>query len=324
MRTHFPAESVGLAQAANTIVSQVIDQGVRNVRSITAGVMTHKYQVTSQSGEDFIVRFYPASRCFVAEYEPDILRRCREHGIQVPEVVVDSRNGPAAPLGYMVYRMLPGTSLQKCLDGYDSHELGALCADIVAQLKQLAGLSMTGFGDVLGQYHARSVSWQEFVRDAFDGGIRSARTNDVVDKPLIEALELIRSRLDRFEGPDRAVLAWGDLSPENVIVDRNRRLVGLVDFEGVVAAEIDLGLGFLRARYGGTAFCAAMTYNWPLGQIRQPGVALYVLVRALRLLRHGREPLPTGLARDPVEVFLPNLRSAVTEVSEWLNRPRTG
>jgi aminoglycoside phosphotransferase (APT) family kinase protein len=316
-----PVEADRLGSAAAAIVSQVADEEVRAVGVIPVGVMTHKYQVTSASNENFIVRFYPDSRSFVPEYEPDIVRRCRTHGMRVPEVVADSRSGPAAALTYMVYRMLPGVSLQECLDQMNQRELGSLCVEIVSQLNQLAEIPMLGFGDVLSEKQARSGSWQEFVRDAFEHGLAAARDGNVLEKPLLEAISAIQSNLDRFEGRERGVLAWGDLSPENVIVDQHRRLVGLVDFEGVVAAELDLGLGFMRARYGGTAFCRAMTYNWPENRSGQPRVALYVLVRALRLLRHAREPLPTGLARDPIEVFLPNLRSAATEVSAWLKQP---
>jgi aminoglycoside phosphotransferase (APT) family kinase protein len=314
-----PEDFERLADTAGVIASQVAGEGVRAVRPIRVGVMTHKYEVTNASGEKLVVRFYPPARSLVLNYEPDILRRCRAHGMRVPELIADSRNGPSAALAYMVYRMLPGTSLQERLGQIGPRQLGALCADVVAQLEQLAELPMNGFGDVLSGQHARSGSWHEFMRDAFERGLEVARDANVLDRHLLKAFGGIERNLDRFDEPRQAVLAWGDLSPENIIVDEHGRFVGLIDFEGVVSAEIDLGLGFLQARYAGTAFYRQMAYNWPAKRSEQPRVELYVVVRALRLLRHAREPLPTGVARDPIEVALPNLRPAATRVVAWLD-----
>jgi aminoglycoside phosphotransferase (APT) family kinase protein len=317
-------ESKGLSTAAAEIVSRVVNEDVQKVEKIAAGVMTYKYQVTTATNARFIARFYPESRSHVVEYEPSLFRRCRTHGLRVPEVMADSRTGPPAARAYLVYRMLPGSSLGASLEDISPAQLQHLCIEIVRELKLLAALPTQGFGDLLNERDAACRSWHEFLYDAFDRGLAVARSEALLEVPLLGAMASIRRQLERFHAPSRSALGWGDLSPGNVIVDTSYRLVGFIDFEGVLAAEMSLGLGYLRARYGHTRFCAAMMRNWPPDRLEQPFIALYEVVRALRIMRHFQEPLPTGVPRDPINVTLPNLRTAVIEVIEWLERTTPG
>ena len=117
------------------------------------------------------------------------------------------------------------------------------------------------------------------------------------------------------------MLAWGDISPDNIIIDECEQFVGFVDFEGVIASEFDLNLGYLRARYEGTDFYAEMVTVWPTQSTLLPRVALYTIIRALRLLRHGSKPLPTGRKRDSFEAFLPGFIPALNELLQWMGYP---
>jgi aminoglycoside phosphotransferase (APT) family kinase protein len=320
---HFDDGCVPLARSAATIVLQAIGKAVGDVRQIASGVMTQKFKVTTVSGENYIVRFYPASRSHVREYEPDLLRRCNSLGIRVPEVVADSSGDASTAGGYMVYKMLPGVSLSERLDHVGPQELTVVSRRIIDELKKLSRLQITGFGDLLNDRKAKLSSWYEFVRQTFDLGLKASHERDLLSQELLNSLTLIGGRLDRFSRPVQPTLAWGDLSPENVIVDLNGKFVGLIDFEGVLAAEFDLSLGFLRARCIGTPFYNAMAYNWPPNQFDQPRIELYVLVRALRLLQYSKGPLPTGVVRDPIELFLPAFHSSVNDMMDWMLKPGT-
>jgi hypothetical protein len=216
-----------LARTAAAIVAETLGEPVSAVKEIVAGVMTDKFQVTTTSGEDYIVRFYPKSRIFVAEYEPDILRRCRARGIKVPEVVADSRGSRSTERGYLVYKMLPGVSLETRLERLSARELTVICAGITEQLKKLSSLSITGFGELVSDEHARSVSWYEFVQEAFTLGLKAARREGLLPIALINELTSIGSRLDRFTGPGRSILAWGDLSPRVHRANRELRYMCL-------------------------------------------------------------------------------------------------
>jgi aminoglycoside phosphotransferase (APT) family kinase protein len=309
-----------LAQSAALIIARVTGETTRAIVKIETGVMTHKYLVSAQGNEQFVVRFYPRARSFVVEYEPDIVRRCRAHGVRVPEVIADSRSGPSAGLAYMAYRMIPGTTLQERIEKGVQTEFGLVCPEIVAQLQLLGEIRMEGYGDVLNGTRAASPTWIEFMQKSFAAGLSAAIARHLLTPAHVDAITVIRKCLDVFAAPESARLAWGDFSPENVIVDQRGQLAGFVDFEGVVAADFDLSLGYLRARYAASHFYSAMVRHWPSRCPGEPRTALYALVRALRLLPHSGEPLPVGCEREPIEVFLPDIGSAVDEVLAWVRR----
>jgi aminoglycoside phosphotransferase (APT) family kinase protein len=315
------SELDSLARSAASIVSKITGEMVVTTEKIETGVMAFKYCICTMSDERYIVRFYPESRSFVINYEPDIVRRCLAQGLRVPEVVMDSRSGPPAQYDYMVYRMLPGITLQDRLGQINKKKLQAVCRDILIQLQLMAEIPMQGYGEVLSATHAAFPTWQSFVISSFNEGLAVTQKENLLVPMITEALAAIRSRLDAFVVDCPAMLAWGDISPDNVIVDEREQFVGFVDFEGVIAAEFDLNLGYLRARYEGSDFYAEMATGWPAQPTLNPRVALYTLIRVLRLLRHGRKPLPTGRERDPVEVFLPGFIPALNELLQWMGHP---
>lgn len=287
--------------------------------------MTFKYFVETAKGDRYVVRFYPQNRKAVVAYEPDVIRRCRGRGMRVPEVVTTSTTGPAAALEYMVYRMIPGESLELRLSFLNQQSLNRICSNLVNELLLLKEIKIEGFGELVSDTRASFPSWLSYVTQTFTEGIRSARSHHLLPLPLIDDIDFVHSNLDKFNYPGRPSLCWGDMSPQNIIVDGNE-LVGLIDFEGVLSAEFDLSLGYLRARYAGTDFYSTLAEHWPGGKDNATSAraALYVLVRALRLLSYGNEPLPTGIPREQLSTFLPGLEDAVRETHKCILNPYEG
>ena len=305
---------------AERIVTQVSGETVAQATRVNAGVMTFKYFVETVKGYRYVVRFYPEKRAAVASYEPDIIHRCLERGMRVPEVIATSRTGPTAGLKYMLYRMIPGVSLDVRLPFLSQQSLNRICSTLIDELKLLRSVHVEGFGDLVFADRARFSSWLSFVAETFLDGIASARGQDLLPSKLIDDIDLTGRHLDKFTYSGQPSLCWGDISPQNIIVDENGEIVGLIDFEGVVSAEFDLNLGYLRARYAGTSFYSTFAETWLDGteNATSARAALYVLVRALRLLSQGREPLPTGIPREQVDTFLPGLEDAIRETHRWI------
>lgn len=311
---------------AKRIVTQVSGEAITQVTRVATGVMTFKYFVESADGHRYVVRFYPRERAAVVGYEPDVVRRCRAHGMRVPEVLASSRTGPKASLQYMIYKMLPGISLDLRLAVLTPQALSRICSGLIAELRVLNGIEISGFGDLVDGTRARFDSWLSFVGRTFIVGVAAARAQSLLPSKLLDAVNLIGQNLDRFAYAGQPALCWGDISPQNIIVSEDEELVGLVDFEGVLGAEFDLHLGYLRAKYAGTDFYSTLAAAWPGGRDKAASAraALYALVRALRLVPHGRAPLPTGIQREPLEIFLPGLKEAIDESLRWLDERAPG
>ena len=309
-----------LASDARRIVAELTGDDVVQVQKIELGVMAYKYAVLSGRGQMYVARFYPATRESVVRYEPDLVERCRDLGMRVPEVVGNSKSGPKAALEYMVYKMLRGRSMQERFASLTDDALQKISRELIIELRLLGKAPIAGFGGLVDAEHGRFGSWMSFIKEVFAEGIEAGRQSPSFSTGLIEGIEVIGERLEKFSYAGPPSLCWGDISPDNVILDENDELAGLVDFEGVVGAELQLNHGYLRARFAGTRFWSAFDREWHShAGFESARSALYVIVRALRILRYAREPLPTGVQRLPIADFLPGLHGAVEEGLSWAN-----
>lgn len=309
-----------LAFDAERIVSGLTGEGITQVQKIETGVMAFKYIVLSGSGHLYITRFYPPKRSFVVNYEPDIVKRCHEFGMRVPEVIGDSKTGPRAALEYMVYKMLPGLSMQTRLLSLSGEALQCISRDLMREMDVLGQIPIEGFGYLIDAEHGRFGSWISFMHNVFAEGIKTAKSSPLLPNELLEAIEVIGTHLERFSYSGPPSLCWGDISPENIILDKKDKFVGLIDFEGVLAVDRQLNHGYLRARYADSKFWLAFNLQWHANSsLESARSALYVIVRALRILPHVHEPLPTGTKRLPIEKFLPGLPNAIKESLDWVN-----
>jgi aminoglycoside phosphotransferase (APT) family kinase protein len=231
---------------------------------------------------------------------------------------MDSRTGPDAPLTYLVYRMIPGVSMQSRLGRLSERDLLQIFRTLLQQIDALARIPVAGFGDLRGAGHGAFASLQAFVAAALKDGLSAIGAKRELSPTMIRQIQSIGAAVQELGFQERPSLCWGDISPDNIILDDRDQLVGLVDFEGALAAEHELHLGFLRSRYFGTAVYEAFVSSWQRGYgPATPRAALYVVLRALRLLPYAHLPLPTGVPRKALLSFLPGLRSAIEEASAW-------
>ena len=160
-----------LEEYAALVVKKISGVSVIQVKQINRGVMTFKFAVLLPTGEEWLVRFYPPSRSFVVDYEPDILHRCAEVGLPVPEVIGDSRTGPRTPLQYMVYKMIKGVPLSEKFPELTTASRSEIAEKLVICLCTLQEIPMIGFGDLADGTRAQFESWQAFIRRSFAEGI---------------------------------------------------------------------------------------------------------------------------------------------------------
>jgi aminoglycoside phosphotransferase (APT) family kinase protein len=296
------------------IAHVIFCRSVVSVTPILAGLMNWKFEIELRSGELFIIRFYPKERTHLVAFEPDLMRECFVNGMLVPEVIADSRSMPDSPWAYTVYRKLIGVTLSSRLRCLHRNKLNILADDVYCQLSLMASLPVRGFGELQDSNHGIRATWHEFVSESFETGISQALKLKLISQTKIAQLEFVSSQLGYFSTPSPAGIAWGDVSPDNLIIDAEDRLVGLIDFEGALSAEFCLNFGYLAAAYPGGRLSQALHEVWRADTAQRRRANLYSVIRALRIMQHADKPLPAGKARDPIDSFLPGFLPSLEQL----------
>jgi aminoglycoside phosphotransferase (APT) family kinase protein len=307
-----------LEDEARHIVQKVTGSSVSEARQIARGVMTYKFFICVKSGQSYVVRFYPPSRSHVVDYEPDLLRRCAEAGAKVPCVIADSRTGPRSVLQYVVYTMVDGLTLSERIVYLSSCSLQRLCEQVVENLVMLRQLRFSGVGELMNGENARSHSWRQFVKKSFLEGLQSLRDNRLVGDRLLRNTERLQHRIDEILLDDLAgsTLTYADLGPDNIIVDDDGKLAGLIDFEGTLVGDSVLALGYCYSAYGDDPFVEHIASAWP--ETLEPDawrrIYLYAILRPLRVGKYAHMPLPTGEPRKPLTEVFPGFEPSLNKL----------
>ena len=306
---------VRLADLAGRIARDVAGSEPASVTEIPKGVMTHKYLVNVADASKLLVRIYPSDRSHVVDYEPDLLRRLAGLGLPVPEVLADSRSADASEHSYLVYRWIEGTTLSETR-GLDKRGHQEICETLVESLLVMAGAGVQGYGDLVDDAKATHESWAEFVRISFDEGLKAASDHGLFDDGTTSRLRRIHERLDEFLEPTDSELVWGDISPDHIVLDDTGRLVGLLDFEGTLAAGRLSTLGYCHAVFDREPFFEGLSRAWPqhldLDDWRR--IHFSSALRVMRIAKFAAQPLPTGAKRSPLADRFPGLSTALSKL----------
>jgi len=239
-------------------------------------------------------------------------------------VVTDARSGPSSPLAYVLYRRLEGSSLGACWSELDEAARQRVARQLSAVLKRLHPVAIEGWGELVTAWRARDASWLEFVGRVIDEGMPVASKTRALPAELLETVRSIRAGLGSIPPPERPGLVWADVSPDNVLIDPDAEVVGLLDFESCSCGELCANLGYCFAGQVGTGFYEALREAWieEATEAEEARTELYPVVRALRIAKFAHGPLPTGRPRDSLEDLLPGLRPAAESLRRRLEQRR--
>jgi aminoglycoside phosphotransferase (APT) family kinase protein len=310
-----------LRVSAARIVCEAFGEDVDSVEWITQGVMTHKCVVRTRAEQKYVVRFYPSTRSGVVEYEPDVLRRATTAGVRVPEVVEDSRRGPAAELHYIVYKWIVGHPLSAQYSALTSLQRGALGREMVVQFDRLLQVEFAGYGDVIDGRRAGSATWAGFIEAAIRDGVAAVKNMALLPSSSTAALGRLAEQIPEILVAVPPRLVWADVSPGNVLVNDDGRLEGLIDFEGVLSGDGLLALGYCQSLFDRRELLMDLAHAWstPLGPAEWRRIDLYAVVRALRNAPFYVHPLlPTGGRRSPLPMVYPGLEPAIRRLTNQL------
>lgn len=300
-------DNLHLEEAARCVVGALTNKSLRCIRKLNLGVMTFKYVVVFEDRKRWVLRFYPKNRDLVIDFEPDLLRRCvTEQKLAVPRVVGDSRSGPSAPLPYVIYEMISGEPLSRHIEKIDDIALKQISKELVSFIRKLGEMPTEGWGDLVDAWHGNSPTWDSFLVKTYDDGMLAIRKNRLYDD-LVAKLDGVLAFIEKHSCPLERKLAWGDLSPDNVIIDRTGKFQGVIDLEGTIISDPLLSLGYLQARGARSRFCQAIESSWPdeFAFKKRIQANIFAVVRLLRILKFINEPLPTGAPRSSLGLFFP-------------------
>lgn len=300
-----------LANDARRIIGMSVSGEMKSVERIPFGVMTHKFAVHLAHGPSYVVRFYPPARSFVVEYEPDVLRRCGEADIPVPEAVCDSRTGPSATLAYLAYRMVPGINLEQRLALLEPSGRKEIARRVMECARKMKDIQMEGFGEPRDGFHAQEPSWRSFVEKSFHEGLAAVQRGKLLRGDVVARLVDLGRRLEKFSQSGTSGLIWGDVRPQNILLDGHDRFACLLDFEGVLAGDPLMTLGYGHAALGDHPFFRDCVDCWP-DVIDWELLYFYSVLRLLRLAKYAHLPLPTGHARTALADWLPGFQTALS------------
>lgn len=303
-------------QLAADLAGRLFPSGFAALEPLPEGVMNHMFLARTRRGESFVIRIYPAQRRKIARYEPQLIERLRAAGCQVPQIIGhDLPESEAAP-AWAAYRYIEGVTLARRASAVGPREIRNIAAAIVENLKRMSRLAVRGFGGLVTQDSADEADPWEFVRRSLAGGIENAARNNVIDETsaarLRRVLESSRPDVERFDG----ALAWGDLAPANILLDREDRLAGLVDFESSFVLDGALSAGYFFAMDPAHPLLqglleAGKAADFGFQDIR---LKLCAVLRAARMAKFAHRSLPMGAAQRPIASLLPGAMQALGEL----------
>lgn len=308
-----------LSNAAADVVRKLTAELPAHITRLRGGVMNDKYLVESTSATRYVVRFYSKASAAALRFEPDLVGKLRREGLPVARVIGDSRSGPNAPLPYMAYEYVPGSVLRSRFSSLSVPARRRVTGQLAEFLLSMGSLRVTGYGELVDAQTGYHDNWAEFIGTSLSEGISHAARHGSLPADLIQQVDSIQAGLKYFDPPERPTLAWGDILTNNLLIDDEEGLAGVVDFEGTLAAEYALNLGYCRAAYGLSAQLSRYLVEASEDKLERGDpdrLNLYTVLRGIRVARFAHLPLPAGhRRRRSVLALFPGVRPAARALS---------
>lgn len=273
------------------------------IERIPIGVMTDKFLFYS-AGKKYVARCFPKDRGYLAEAEYNYMKSFRERGILCPRPMCCLEVGCNACL---IYEYLEGRMLTDVYDGMNKTEKNAICREIVQNYMRISRIPCKGYGAMKG--------YEQFESQSIEGWLTVVTNNAEEWLLQHEAQSRLAQRvLDKFKAMiwgikiEQPVLVWSDFSKDNIIVNEQGKLAGFVDLEGLMAADVNLGVGYMQAHENNSEFFTKMIELLPI-MIEQTN--FYSLLRYLVLLPNSYEALPNGTKRQSLNDYLPYIQTII-------------
>ena len=276
------------------------------IDKIEMGVMTFKYRVRVKNN-NYILRIYPPENTTMVKQEFKVMHDLFVQGCRVPEPIVYS---DTAIDRFLIYKYIDGEPLSYLLSSLSMEELHKIAGQIMDNILCISTRQVEKFG-FLSMNEKKYDNWKEFLQNYIDQAGYYLLENKVFDESVIVLLlDFARKQFENINIKSPS-FTWCDFSQSNIIIKAGN-LSGFIDFEGCVAGDPLIALGYLFAIEGNSLFFNAISSNYKKHySFSYEQILFYAIIRLFRLSKYINNLFPTGIRRDPLTVFYKGLPIAV-------------
>ena len=276
------------------------------IKKINQGVMAHKY-LFEVDGTMYVLRIYPKSNKNDTKLEFELINQLLSIGCKVPNAVAYYCELEES---YLIYQFLEGESLAHVYKSLPIEVISVIVKDVFDNITQVSNFTLNYFGNVCKPGNKYSA-WKDFLEDSIEYGLPYLMKNDQFETATVSRIKRFMKQQLKTINVKVPSLAWSDLSMNNMIILDNR-LSGFIDFEGCIAGDPILPLGYLYLVDGESSFYSALhEYYQEKYEFSNAIVLFYSFLRLLRIAPFLTEPLPTGLKRKPVFTYFKGLQDSI-------------
>lgn len=217
-----------------SVVSEAIGSDLKYVRRIVNGETNEVHNVTTESGQEVIVRIFHGEKPKFAK-EKWALEQCRVKGVPVPEMYAVKNIKVADDTREIcVESKIPGHSLEN-----NSESLKDLLRQLGQALRMIHSIQTHGFGKLddkgVGKFSTveEMIAGDKYINQ--DSILPAFKDDPDKTTILTHAYEILRRDAGRYTSP-QSYLIHNDLSPEHVLIE-DGKISGLIDFEHASGAD---------------------------------------------------------------------------------------
>ncbi|EOW0015263.1 TPA: phosphotransferase family protein [Klebsiella pneumoniae] len=288
---------------------------------IPIGVMTYTILCKAENNREYIMRVYPHGREDILGAEIEIITRCREIKLPVPNVIATSLDGPKIGLSYFVYDKIEGMMLSDYLDKVNSPNVDYVSDQLIDLFKKISSLDIKKYGELESGYKAVCSSWSEFVSNSITQGRKGVISSNILPIHKIKKIErLVLSNLNSLDKVSGKLL-WGDVSVDNILVTENGEISGIIDFESCLSGPGDCTIGYFLNTLSPKSVTHASLFHDLSRKCNtfNDDVYSFCFLRAYRLARFIDCSPPAGEKRDMLIDIFPGLEWAICFFNDRIN-----
>lgn len=204
------------------------------IRRITTGFTNELYEV-----DDYILKVC-VRKNFEDKFNNEVsLYKRLQDKTMVPEVLVADSSKSLIDKPYMIYKKIPGESLGKRWHELNDEQRKAIIKELCRQLKLISKLEPNP------RLESRRT-WQDQVVTSLGKDLAIVAEKKLLPETTQNQIsDFIKANKHALEKQNLAFLYW-DVHLDNIIVDEQGKMVGLIDFEHTSVVSIDFLLDIVR------------------------------------------------------------------------------
>lgn len=285
------------------ITNQLEKEGWCDIRLeyINKGVMTDTYKMYTELDE-YVVRCYPSFRDWLAEVEYSYLLDFARKGVKAPTPVCIGRS--ENKVSYLIYKWVKGETFADKLESLTSLQVRTICNEVIANYDKISSIRVCKYGEE----NNKCSSWKSFLEKE----IEKSKIY-FIQKNNIHYAKVCNGLLNFVENIDepQPFLVWSDFSFDNIIISEDNHLAAFIDFEGIISGDPLLGIGYLLSHKPNHLFTNLIIEHYHCNN--NPSIKkildFYAVFRYIRLFPYIGSKTPNNTDRDPIDSFLPYVRT---------------